>query len=99
MNPQFVLKLQLLWKTVSADGMTFFACLYACKYDIVICDQEMNSFFSRILYNNHDYKDLLQHYTKTMANTTYDSLWKGDKKQLIDLFDPYLPLKNYNTQS
>lgn len=34
-----------------------------------------------------------------MANTPNDSLWSGDKKQLIDQFDPYLPLKNYHTQS
>ena len=33
-----------------------------------------------------NYNDLLQHYTKTMTNTTCDSLHKrGDKKQLIDL--------------
>ena len=99
MIPQVVLKCNCYGKLSLLMEWFFFACLYVCKYGIVICDQEMNSFLPDFCITTMNCKDLLQHYTKTRANTTYDSLWRGDKKQLIDPFDPYLPLKNYSTQS
>ena len=95
----------LFWNTTvmenfSVDEMTFF---HTCAFANMTWIKEIFLFFNNFLpdfsITTINCKGLLQQYTKTMANTPNDSLWSGDKKQLIDQFDPYLPLKNYHTQS
>ena len=64
MIPQVVLKCNCYGKLSLLMEWFFFACLYVCKYGIVICDQEMNSFLPDFCITTMNCKDLLQHYTK-----------------------------------
>ena len=72
-------EMQLPWETVSADGMIFFACLYICKYDIVILHMwsRNEQFSSRLLYNNHELYRLTSTLYKNNAQYHLQFLIRG----------------------